>query len=131
MSKSFVTMEREVCPVCGDEHDTGNLLMDRRLKARFEKHTTTGWGLCEEHQLLYKQGFVALVEIDPDKSNAASKDTIDMEDAYRLGRLAHIKRDIWEEMTGLDTKDHPVVYVDSQVIDYLQEIAPQGDHAVN
>ena len=63
--KSHVSLEQHVCLVCGTRFDTGAILLDRRLRASMERHTATGWGLCPEHQKLSDEGFVALVECDP------------------------------------------------------------------
>jgi len=50
--KSYVSLEQRLCLVCGTPFDTGNLLLDRRLRASMERHTVTSWGLCAEHQKL-------------------------------------------------------------------------------
>ena len=62
------------------------ILLDRRLHASMRRHTTTGWGLCPEHQRLHSEGFVALVECDPQRSGAPSDDgQIKPEQAYQPG----------------------------------------------
>lgn len=86
--KSHVSLEQHVCLVCGTAFDTGNLLLDRRLRASMERHTKTGWGLCPEHQKLADDGFVALVECDPQRSGAPGAGRMKPEQAYRTGRLA-------------------------------------------
>ena len=68
--QSYVSLEQRLCLVCGISFDTGNLLLDKRLRASMKRHTTTGWGLCAEHQKLADDGFVALVECDPQRSGA-------------------------------------------------------------
>lgn len=40
--KSYVTLEQKICVVCGRSYDTGSLLLDKRLRERFEHHTITG-----------------------------------------------------------------------------------------
>lgn len=42
--KSHVSLEQQLCLVCGTAFDTGNILLDRRLRASMKHHTTTGWG---------------------------------------------------------------------------------------
>ena len=92
--KSHVSLEQQLCLVCGTSFDTGNILLDRRLRASMKHHTTTGWGLCPEHQRLFSEGFVALVECDPQRSvTPSSSGLMKPEQAYRTGRLAHMKRD--------------------------------------
>lgn len=50
--KSHVSLERHVSLVCGVAYDTGNLLLDKRLRQSMGRYTTTGWGLCARHQKL-------------------------------------------------------------------------------
>ena len=57
--KSHVSLEQRVCMVCGTTFDTGCILLDKRLRASMEQHTTTGWGQCTEHQRLFDEGYVA------------------------------------------------------------------------
>ncbi len=57
--KSHVSMKQHVCLVCGLAFDSGAILLDKRLRASMERHTTTGWSLCVEHQKLADDGFVA------------------------------------------------------------------------
>ena len=86
--KSHVSLEQHVCLVCGTAFDTGAILLDKRLRASMERHTTTGWGLCPEHQKLFDDGFVALVECDPQRSGSQAGGRMKPEQAYRTGRLA-------------------------------------------
>ena len=46
MDKSYVTLATKYCPMCGKEWETGEILMDRQLKNRFDRHTMTGIALC-------------------------------------------------------------------------------------
>jgi len=62
--KSYVSMERKKCGVCGKDYDSGSILLDRRLKESMERHTLTGWGMCEEHQKLKDAGYIAIVGVD-------------------------------------------------------------------
>ena len=122
--KSFVSMEQQVCLVCGIPFDTGSVLIDKRLRARMERHTTTGWGLCAEHQRMSDDGYIALIECDPDRSGLSSgAATMKPEQAYRTGRLAHLKR---EFLAGLFNRSIdaslPCVFVDPGVIDQLQTL---------
>jgi hypothetical protein len=70
--KSHASLEQHVCLVCGARFDTGAILLDKRLRASMERHTATDWGLCPEHQKLSDDGFVALVECDPQRSSSPS-----------------------------------------------------------
>lgn len=66
--KSHVSMEQRVCLICGSAFDTGAILLDKRLRQSMAHHTVTGWGLCPEHERLFKDGYIALVECDPQRS---------------------------------------------------------------
>ena len=97
--KSHVSLEQHVCLVCGAAFDTGAILLDKRLRASMERHTATGWGLCPEHQKLSDDGFVALVECDPQRSRAAAGAArMKPDQAHRTGRLAHLKREVFADV---------------------------------
>ncbi|MCS5939808.1 ATPase [Klebsiella variicola] len=120
--KSHVSLERHICLVCGVAYDTGNLLLDKRLSASMERYTTTGWGLCAEHQKLFDDGFVALVECDPQRSGAsAGNSRLKPEQAYRTGKLAHLKHHVFARMYNVPIQtNQPCVFVEPGVIEQLQ-----------
>lgn len=120
--KSHVSLEQHVCLVCGTRFDTGAILLDRRLRASMERHTATGWGLCPEHQNLSDDGFVALVECDPQRSGSpAGGGRVKPEQAYRTGRLAHLKREAFAQVFDVPiAADQPCVFVEPGVIEQLQ-----------
>jgi hypothetical protein len=122
--KSHVSMEQHVCLVCGVSYDTGALLLDKRLRASMERHTTTGWGLCPEHQKLSDDGFVALIECDPQRSGSPSgADRLKPEQAFRTGRLAHLKREVFAQVFNVRiATDQPCVFIEPGVIDLLQSM---------
>lgn len=125
--KSHVSLEQRVCVVCGISFDTGSILLDRRLRKSMKRHTVTGWGLCPEHQKLSDDGFVALVECDPQRSGSSSGDGhMKPEQAWRTGRLAHLKRDVFAKVFNvLIAADQTCVFVEPGVIEQLQTmVAP-------
>lgn len=38
MDKSYVTLATKYCPMCGEEWETGEILLDKQLKNRFDRH---------------------------------------------------------------------------------------------
>ena len=122
--KSHVSMEQHVCLVCGVAFDTGAILLDKRLRASMERHTVTGWGLCAEHQKLADDGFVALVECDPQRSGSPGG-RLKPEQAYRTGRLAHIKRHVFTQVFNVPIEaSQACVFVEPGVIEQLQAMVP-------
>jgi hypothetical protein len=111
--KSYVSLEKRVCLVCGNEYETGSLLLDRRLIPSMHRHTTVGWGLCAEHQKCHEDGFLALVECDPQKSGTAAPDgSLKPEDAYRTGVVAFLKRETFNQLFTVQVPvNMPAVYV--------------------
>ncbi|MEO8058346.1 MAG: ATPase [Burkholderiales bacterium] len=128
-NKSYVSLEQHLCVVCATPFDAGSILLDRRLRANMKRHTTTGWGLCPEHQRLHSEGFVALVECDPQRSGAPSGDgQMKPEQAYRTGLLAHLRREAFTQVFNVAiTADQPVVFVEPGVIERLQSMVAPKD----
>lgn len=118
--KSHVGMEQKVCPVCGQAFDTGTILLDKRLRNTLERKTVTGWDLCPEHAKLWERGYIALVECDPEKSKFTGG-TIKPEDAYRTGRIAHIRKAAAKRIFNVEMTS-PVAFVEPGVVDALEKM---------
>ena len=127
--KSYVSLEQRLCLVCGAPFDTGNLLLDKRLRASMKRLTTTGWGLCPEHQKLSDDGFVALVECDPQRSGSPAEGRLKPEQAYRTGRLIHLRRTVFAKVFNVSIEDKQAcVFVEPGVIEQLQTmVEPTAD----
>jgi len=120
--KSHVSLEQHVCLVCGTPFDTGVILLDRRLRASLQRHTTTGWGLCAEHRKLFDEGYVALIECDPQRSGLpADGERLKPEQAYRTGRVAHVQRAAFARLFNVAIEaTQACVYVEPGVIERLR-----------
>jgi len=118
--KSHVSIEQRLCKVCGKPYDTDSLLLDLRLESTLDRNTVTGWGLCQEHQKLHDEGYIALVEVDPEKS-VIRGDSIKSENAHRTGRVAHVRRSFLKEfLTDFSTPDDvPLSFIDKTFMDTL------------
>jgi hypothetical protein len=128
--KSHASIEQRRCQACGTTFDTGSILLDKRLRASMERHTTTGWGLCPDHQKLFSDGFVALIEFDPERSVMTSgASRVDSENAYRTGRLAHIKREAFAKLFNVTIDaGQACMFVEPGIIERLQAMtAPASD----
>lgn len=116
--KSYVTLEQACCPACGKTFDTGALLLDRRMRDRFEMHTVTGFQLCPDDQQKVDEGYVILVAIDPAKSGGY-RDTKKPQDVYRTGVIAYLRKEVARQIMPA-IGDHPLVWVDDEVIKQLE-----------
>jgi hypothetical protein len=121
--RSYVSIEQHVCLVCGEAFDTGAIVMDRRLRTRFEQYTKTGWGLCPEHQKKFDEGYVALIECDPQRSGVGDASHLKPENAHRTGRLAHLRRTVFAKVFNAPIEDKlPCVFVEPGVIEKLESM---------
>jgi len=128
-NKSYVSLEQRVYLACGTSFDTGNLLLDKRLRASMKRYTTTVWGLCPEHQKLFDDGFVALVECDPERSGSRADGRLKPEQAYRTGRVAHLRRTAFAQVFNVPiAAEQACIFVEPGVLDQLQAmVAPAAD----
>lgn len=122
--KSFVTMEQQVCLVCGQLFDTGSLLVDLHLRKRFDRNTATGWGLCPEHKAKHQEGYIALVECDKAKSTKISNDNISPEGAWRTGTIVHLRREVAKDLFRISDAAiaGPMVFYEPELIKILTVI---------
>lgn len=123
--KSYVSLETAVCPVCGKEHETGSILMDRRLRDSMDRTTCTGYELCDEHKKLWDDGFVALVGVDEFKSHFDSDGNLQMANAHRSGDLLHINERGWSVIFTVKFPKVPFVFIGQEVIELIKHRLPQ------
>jgi hypothetical protein len=122
--KSYVTLEQKVCLVCTKMFETGDLLLDRRLRPQFEMHTVTGWALCTDCDKLFKDGYVALVGVDPTKSaGAMTGASMDPREAYRTGDVIHVRRTVFHQIFSFNlVEGQPMIFAPPDVIAHLKAI---------
>jgi hypothetical protein len=123
--KSYVSMERKKCIIDGNDYDTNSILLDRRLKDSMERYTTTGWGLCPQCESKTEE-YLALVEIDPDKSGTKAGQHIQPEEAYRTGNIIHIRRTVAKDIFNIPVSSLPVVFIDSEVSAKIKSMMPHA-----
>lgn len=124
--KSYVSMETKICEVCGHEYNTDAILLNKRLKENMDRTTCTGGGLCEDHQKLFDDDYIALVEIS--NNNTDGVHSIKQENANRTGRICHIRRKVATDIFQIDIKDDLVMmFVDSDTISKLEEMMEPSD----
>ena len=120
MDKEFVTMEKHLCPICGTEHETNAILIDKKMRKKFDRYTTTGYGLCKPCQAKKDEGYLALIVCDKDKSTIVD-DLVKMENAVRTGDLMHMKRDLANDMFDKDTSERDFIFIDTELFEGLKK----------
>jgi hypothetical protein len=130
--KSHVSLEQRACLVCGNTYDTGSILLDRHLKASLEQHTVTGWGLCPEHKKIHEEGFIALIEVDPGKSERPdANDILQPWQVYRTGVVTYMRREAFLQLFDIPDSQHlvPCVFVEPKVTELIKSrVAEAATH---
>lgn len=114
----------EVCPICcakTNEQILLNQQLTKKAAAQVKEMHGKAIGYsepCKECQSRIDNGFVALIAIDPSKSNT-TEGTVSFNDIYRTGKLAWLKRNVAKESFNWD-RPEPFILVEDGVIDILQ-----------
>ncbi len=124
MTKSYVTIEQKHCPICGENKESGALLLDRRVQDSFEKHTVTGIDICDDCDAQSKKGFVALIGADPEKSRVVDE-TCKPQDAYRTEEYLWIDREFADKIFDVDLGDHPFAYIEPEAMKMVKQIVKE------
>jgi hypothetical protein len=122
MSKSFITMEQKACPITGKVWDNGTLILDKRMKDKFERNTVTGWEFSPEAREQLDKGMMAFVEIDEGKSEKLPNGTITPSGAYRLGAVAWVKREVAYGELELPREGLNMIFCETAIIDHFQKM---------
>lgn len=120
MDKSYVTLEQKQCPICGELHDTGTVLMDNKLRERFERTTVTGFELCPTHQKVIDEGYIVLVACD----EPARAGKVQLEEANLTGKAVFVRREVAEEMFDLPDgmELESIMLTEPAIIDILMDM---------
>lgn len=114
--KSHVSLEQAQCPVCGIVHNTGSLLLDRRLRQSLDHHTVTHYAMCPEHQKLRDHGYVALIEL----SSTPRQTGLDESWPLRTGNLAHVRASTWANIFDSQPPKGGIAFVEAGVLQMLE-----------
>ena len=120
MEKSFVTMAQSLCKVTGKPFDTGELLLDQKMRKRFEMKTVTGWGISPEVQEKLDAGYVAVVAIDPKRSEIKN-DIAQPDKVWRTGDIAFVKAKTLGEILSQEITTN-IAFVPQEFIDWLSKV---------
>lgn len=135
---SPIGIRTAVCTVCGKTHETNEILIHKNLKNVFPssgKAKPDHYELCEEHRKLFNDGYLALVGIDPEKSEFGPEDVILPSNAHRTGHVVHMRRKaflgVFNVPNPVDSKgnDLPFVFVEDAVINHVQKLAKEAEEA--
>ena len=120
--KSYVSVEKKQCPVCGTLHDVG-ILLDRRLRNSMEQSTVTGYDLCPEHKELHESGYIAFIGVANNYHPQDNKGHVS--DAPRTGEYIHMRRELAKQMIPNMPDDYlaqPLVFIPQESIDQIKEM---------
>lgn len=116
--KSYVSMEQRVCRVCCQTYDTNSILLDKRMRPSMERNTVTGWGLCPEHEKLFNEGYIALVEA---KSPSIACSHLTPDKADRTGVVVHIRRGVACQIFNVAIPENlDMLFVEVGVVDKIK-----------
>jgi len=121
-NKSYVTMEQKICPVCGKQFDTGAILLDQRLRDRFDHDTVTGLYICPEDQSKIDKGYIPLVVVDEQKSGGP-KHLLKPSDAYRTGEILYMKKEAAAEVFNIQISKF--AYIDEETARKIKDMMPK------
>jgi hypothetical protein len=108
---NFVALAQRVCAVCGKHYDTNESLPHSKLPDVPEDVCALGYGIGHEHQKLKDNGFIALVECDPNKTPIAKDEMIKPSDAYRTGRIIHVKATAWHLLFNIAPPPKGIAFI--------------------
>lgn len=128
MKNDFIKMESKMCPVCGVIHEfnTG-ILIDKRMKdikPNMGNKVVTDYGLCEEHQKLFDDNYIALIEID-NTHDDPDTNTLKFKEANRTGNIAFLKRDHVKDMftSGVNIpEEQELVFIDTKAFTLIKKM---------
>lgn len=119
--KSHVSLGQKMCLVTAKPFDSGEILLDKKLRKSLERNTITGWGISPEVQEKFDAGYISLVSIVLEKS-IVKDEKILPQDAWRTGEVAYLRRSVTETILTDFPTELNWIFVDEQFIEKLKEL---------
>lgn len=127
-NKDFVKLEHKQCPVCRKIHNHNCGILIKKNLTNIKGNgpngeVITGRELCEEHDKLYKEGYVALVVIDNGDNLTIEDNKIkDLNEVNYTGDIAHMKFEMFRKLFK-DYADQeiipPVSFIDEELFQMI------------
>jgi len=124
MNKSYVGMGHDRCPICATDHGD-SVLLHKRMEEVFEdgEKVLVSIELCPDCKAKRAESYIALVEIDEEKSGGYTE-TIKPENAWRLGGIAWVRSEAWTKIFNVPVPKDGMAFVGPDVIAMLEEMMP-------
>lgn len=114
MTKTFVAMEAHVCGICGKTHETGSILLDKRMREVFsDRVEVTGTSTCPACKALLNEGRVAVVEVVE-------------ETRARTGNIAWVTTEAWSLVFTVPVPEHRVCMAPPAVLKVIERAADEA-----
>jgi len=121
--KSYVALEQKICYICSRKYDTGDLLLDQKLRNKFEMHEVTGMGKCKDCVEKTGDNYIAAVvseDVTPGQALLKNKD------AERTGEIYWLRKEVFFTIFDVNQDDiKEMVFIDSGVAEKLKELNPE------
>ena len=112
---SYVALAKSCCLACGTTFDNGTPLINTKFQPIKQDQEVVSWAFCPEHKTIIDEGYIALVGVDPSKSEAPMTPAT----VYRTGDLLFIREEVAKAVFNVPING-PMVYVDAEVIPTLR-----------
>lgn len=106
--------EQRICMVCGNKFDTGRKVS---VQSHERESVVTGYDVCSPHKRDFVEGWIWVIEFDPDKTNNLSLDGI-----YRTGRALRIHKDDWPNVITIPVPDPPIATIPIAIYEKLRDV---------
>lgn len=122
MEKSYVSLEQNLCPICGKIHEVG-ILLHQRLSKVLDRKTLTGYGYCPECQKMIDDNRIAIIEVSNTHTDK-DKDLLKQENADRTGIVFWIRKKVADQIFNIKFKI-PMAFIDVETAEKLKEMLPK------
>lgn len=124
MNNNFeVGMVHDLCPCCLKKHSESIIIpthLDKKTcnEVKNANGKAIGFSICIECEELVDKGYVALIGIDPEKSNESPKGKITLADIWRTGKFVWIRKEVAKDVFNWD-RDEPFIWLEDEVFAIL------------
>lgn len=125
-----IVLERAICQICNNVHEHGGVILGRKFVSEANLKTyedimkqATHFAWCKDCEEKILDGYLALIEIDEDKSTEKIP--------FRTGMLMWMRARVFEDMFNhesfMEANKKKAVYVIEEVFQHIARLVDDGN----
>jgi len=110
-----INLDTAICPICGRLSKEDKVL-SKRMSELPEGQKVNHYELCPLHKEKFKQGYIALIVINEERSVKTDSGNISINGAFRTGEYIHMQRKYFDALfdSSVNNSNSEITFINEE-----------------